>query len=99
MRLINKELQLTKLILVEFLVVFRYPNIACDMLTSDVGQITDSLVTSEPLMKAIYAFLDTDNELNPLQASFFSKLMGLLITRKSEMVCNALFDDFLRRVE
>jgi hypothetical protein len=66
-------------------VFHRYPNIACDLLTSDVSQLTDALAASESLMTAVYSFLDTD-DLNPLQASFFSKLMGLLITRKSEMV-------------
>jgi serine/threonine-protein phosphatase 6 regulatory subunit 1 len=70
--------------------VFRYPNIACDLITSDVSQLTDALAASELLMNAVYSFLDTD-DLNPLQASFFSKLMGLLITRKSEMVCDISF--------
>jgi len=60
---------------------YRYPNVACDLITSDVSQITDALATSESLMKTVYSFLDTDDDLNPLQASFFSKLMGLLITR------------------
>jgi hypothetical protein len=55
-------------------------------LTSDVQQITDALAGSEELVIRLYSFLDGEKPLNPLLASFFSKVMGLLITRKSEMV-------------
>ena len=64
----------------------RYPNIACELLTSDVGQITDSLVTEPQLLDKIMAFIDSGALLNPLQTSFFGKVVGLLITRKSEVV-------------
>ncbi|XP_060563045.1 serine/threonine-protein phosphatase 6 regulatory subunit 3-B-like, partial [Ruditapes philippinarum] len=67
-----------------------YPNTACELLTSDVSQINDALAGSEELVKKLYAFLDTDSTLNPLLASFFSKVMGLLITRKSEMILEFL---------
>ena len=65
---------------------YRYPNIACDLITSDVNEITETLVTTESLLNSIYTFLESDADLNPLQASFFSKVMGLLITRRSQMV-------------
>jgi len=45
------------------------------------------LVTTESLLNSVYTFLESDQDLNPLQASFFSKVMGLLITRRSQMVC------------
>ena len=77
----------------------RYPNTACELLTSDVAQITDKLAGEEALLNKIYTFLESEGPLNPLLASFFSKVMGLLITRKSEMVsiigilaiCTAMF--------
>lgn len=65
---------------------FRYPNTACELLTSDVSQINDKLAGDESLVDKLYAFLEGEKPLNPLLASFFSKVMGLLITRKSEMV-------------
>lgn len=65
---------------------FRYPNTACEVLTSDVTQINDKLAGDEALIDKLYGFLEGEKPLNPLLASFFSKVMGLLITRKSEMV-------------
>jgi hypothetical protein len=56
------------------------------LLTSDVTQITDALATDQKLLDKIMLFVDTDGLLNPLQTSFFSKVVGLLITRKSEVV-------------
>ena len=69
----------------------RFPNTACELLTSDVAQINDALAGSEELVQKLYGFLDADSELNPLLASFFSKVMGLLITRKSEMVRDKIY--------
>ncbi|XP_071113932.1 serine/threonine-protein phosphatase 6 regulatory subunit 3-like isoform X3 [Haliotis cracherodii] len=65
---------------------FRYPNTACEVLTSDVTQINDKLAGDEALIDKLYGFLEGEKPLNPLLASFFSKVMGLLITRKSEMI-------------
>lgn len=68
----------------------RYPNSACELLTSDVAQITSILAGEEGgedgLITDIYAFMENDGPLNPLLASFFSKVMGLLIGRKSTKV-------------
>ena len=66
--------------------ILRYPNTACELLTSDVQQITDALAGTEELVLKLYSFLEGEKPLNPLLASFFSKTMGILITRKSEMV-------------
>uniref|UniRef100_A0A2R5LKL2 Putative sap family cell cycle dependent phosphatase-associated protein n=1 Tax=Ornithodoros turicata TaxID=34597 RepID=A0A2R5LKL2_9ACAR len=63
---------------------YKYPNVACEILTSDVAQINDTLVSTEALMNRLMAYLDTDPPLNPLLASFFSKTMGVLVMRKTE---------------
>ncbi|CAN0425873.1 unnamed protein product [Lampetra fluviatilis] len=68
-----------------------HPNVASEILTADVMQINDRLV-EEPLMSQIYAFLEQESPLNPLLASFFSKVLGVLITRKTEQIL-----DFLRK--
>lgn len=73
---------------------FKYPNIACELLTCDVGVINDKLGNEEPLLEILYAFLEQSSPLNPLLASFFSKTIGNLIARKTEQVIS-----FLRRKE
>ncbi|KAM3870271.1 serine/threonine-protein phosphatase 6 regulatory subunit 2 [Diretmus argenteus] len=69
---------------------FKYPNIACELLTCDVGVINDKLGNEQPLMETLYGFLEQPSPLNPLLASFFSKTIGNLITRKTEQVISFL---------
>ncbi|KFP64003.1 Serine/threonine-protein phosphatase 6 regulatory subunit 2, partial [Cariama cristata] len=73
---------------------FKYPNTACELLTSDVPQINDKLGGDESLLNILYDFLDHEPPLNPLLASFFSKTIGNLIARKTEQVIA-----FLRKKE
>ncbi|XP_015239487.1 PREDICTED: serine/threonine-protein phosphatase 6 regulatory subunit 2 isoform X2 [Cyprinodon variegatus] len=73
---------------------FKYSNIACELLTCDVGVINDKLGNEEPLLESLYAFLEQPSPLNPLLASFFSKTIGNLIARKTEQVIS-----FLRKKE
>ncbi|XP_075713703.1 serine/threonine-protein phosphatase 6 regulatory subunit 2 isoform X6 [Rhinoderma darwinii] len=73
---------------------FKYPNIACELLTCDVPQINDKLGEDEHLLNILYDFLRQDPPLNPLLASFFSKTIGNLIARKTEQVIG-----FLRKKE
>ncbi|CAI9547236.1 unnamed protein product [Staurois parvus] len=73
---------------------FKYPNIACELLTCDVPQINDKLGEDEHLLNILYDFLRQEPPLNPLLASFFSKTIGNLIARKTEQVIG-----FLRKKE
>ncbi|KAG2455772.1 PP6R1 phosphatase, partial [Polypterus senegalus] len=65
---------------------FKYPNISCEILTADVPHINDALGDDQSLLNQLYSFLQTGSgfTLNPLLASFFSRVMGLLISRKTE---------------
>jgi hypothetical protein len=65
---------------------FRYSNIACELLTCDVPQLNERLAGSESLLIKLYSFLNTPPPLNPLLASFFSKAMTGLVTRRAEQV-------------
>uniref|UniRef100_A0A8C4RB07 Protein phosphatase 6, regulatory subunit 3 n=1 Tax=Eptatretus burgeri TaxID=7764 RepID=A0A8C4RB07_EPTBU len=69
---------------------YKYPNVACELLTADVSQINDKLGEDEALLGRLYAFLEQSPPLNPLLASFFSKIMGILITRKTEQIIQFL---------
>ncbi|KAL4659525.1 serine/threonine-protein phosphatase 6 regulatory subunit 2 isoform X2 [Arapaima gigas] len=79
---------------VEEKIRFKYPNIACELLTSDVSHINDKLGSDESLLETLYHFLEQEPPLNPLLASFFSKTIGNLIARKTEQVIA-----FLRKKE
>lgn len=63
---------------------YKYANIACELLTCDVSTLNEKLAGNELLLRNLYAFIDTDEPLNPLLASFFSKTIGMLVTRKSD---------------
>ncbi|XP_060519578.1 serine/threonine-protein phosphatase 6 regulatory subunit 3 isoform X2 [Cylas formicarius] len=69
---------------------FKYPNIASELLTCDIPTINERLARDESLLEKLYAFLENDSPLNPLLASFFSKIMGALIARSSEQVLHFL---------
>ncbi|XP_019615977.1 PREDICTED: serine/threonine-protein phosphatase 6 regulatory subunit 3-like isoform X8 [Branchiostoma belcheri] len=70
---------------VEEKIRYKYPNTACELLTSDVSQINDKLGDDEALLNKLWAFLEAEPPLNPLLASFFSKVMGMLLARKTAM--------------
>ncbi|XP_068848553.1 serine/threonine-protein phosphatase 6 regulatory subunit 1 isoform X3 [Capricornis sumatraensis] len=76
---------------------YKYPSVACEILTSDVPQINDALGADESLLHRLYGFLQSSDSLNPLLASFFSKVMGVLINRKTDQLVSFLRkkDDFV----
>ncbi|XP_062033649.1 serine/threonine-protein phosphatase 6 regulatory subunit 1 [Lepus europaeus] len=76
---------------------YKYPSVACEILTSDVPQINDALGADESLLNRLYGFLQSGSSLNPLLASFFSKVMGILINRKTDQLVSFLRkkDDFV----
>ncbi|XP_054444309.1 serine/threonine-protein phosphatase 6 regulatory subunit 1 isoform X2 [Pteronotus mesoamericanus] len=76
---------------------YKYPSVACEILTSDVPQINDALGADESLLNRLYGFLRSSGRLNPLLASFFSKVMGILINRKTDQLVSFLRkkDDFV----
>nr|XP_028557875.1 serine/threonine-protein phosphatase 6 regulatory subunit 1 isoform X4 [Podarcis muralis] len=76
---------------------YKYPSVSCEILTSDVTQINDALGEDESLLRRLYGFLQTGGILNPLLASFFSKVMGILINRKTDQIVAFLRkkDDFV----
>ncbi|KOC61525.1 Serine/threonine-protein phosphatase 6 regulatory subunit 3 [Habropoda laboriosa] len=62
---------------------YKYPNVACELLTCDISVLNEKLAGNEALLAKLYSFIDTDQPLNPLLASFFSKTIGVLIGRKT----------------
>jgi len=62
---------------------FKNANRACELLTADVQAINDAL-TETKLLELLYSFLEKDNDLNPLLASFVSKTWSLLVVKRTE---------------
>ncbi|XP_076248326.1 phosphatase 6 regulatory subunit 1-like protein fmt isoform X2 [Calliopsis andreniformis] len=63
---------------------YKYPNIACELLTCNVLAMNEKLAGDDTLLAKLYSFIDTDQPLNPLLASFFSKTIGVLVARKAD---------------
>ncbi|OXU18567.1 hypothetical protein TSAR_013934 [Trichomalopsis sarcophagae] len=63
---------------------YKYSNVACELLTCDVPIFTEKLAANEMLLSKLYSFIDKDQPLNPLLASFFSKTLHALLRRASD---------------
>ncbi|XP_064396518.1 serine/threonine-protein phosphatase 6 regulatory subunit 3-like isoform X2 [Halichondria panicea] len=82
---------------VEDKVKFKYPHIACELLTSEVFTITEQLSASEYLMGLLWSFLDSTGPLNPLVGSFISKVLAMLLNKEPMVIFNFMQgrEDFL----
>lgn len=69
-----------------FITVFRYPNIACELLTCDVNEINEALTNEDTHLDMMYSYLQSKPPLNPLTASFLVKVLGMLTQKRSEKV-------------
>lgn len=64
----------------------RYPNIACELLSADVNDIIDALTEEDCYLDQFNDFLMRKPPLNPLSASFYMRVMAMLIQKKGERV-------------
>lgn len=67
---------------------FVLPNLACEILTSDIQPMYNVLSSEEEIWKCFFSFLE-DNEppLNSLMASYFSRTLCSLILKTGSQVC------------
>lgn len=62
---------------------YRFANVSCELLTANIDLINDALL-NPVLLDKLCLFLETDATLNPLLASFLSKIFTLLTQKRTE---------------
>jgi len=70
---------------------FKYPNIASEVLTSECWPIMDAICQPDAL-ELLWSTLDRPQPLNPLLASFFTKVIIMLLNKEVEMITKYLMD-------
>lgn len=62
----------------------RYAHVACEVLSSDTWSIYEALVENRQLIRTFWDFLSRPAPLDPLQASYFTKVNESLFEKKTE---------------
>ncbi|CAO3565586.1 unnamed protein product [Mortierella alpina] len=66
---------------------FKYPFIACEVIACEVWGIFESALSNVDMLVMFWEFLDRPPPLNPVQASYFAKVIGVFLMKKtSEMM-------------
>ncbi|RKP09045.1 SIT4 phosphatase-associated protein-domain-containing protein [Thamnocephalis sphaerospora] len=62
---------------------FKYPYVASEVIACEIWSICELIVENRAIMNNFWSFLSRPAPLNPLQASYFSKVMGVLLQKKT----------------
>ncbi|KAF9931472.1 hypothetical protein FBU30_010088 [Linnemannia zychae] len=62
---------------------FKYPFIACEVIACEVWSIYESALTHNEMLVKFWEFLDRPPPLNPVQASYFAKVIGVFLVKKT----------------
>jgi SIT4-associating protein SAP185/190 len=68
----------------------RYAFVSAEVLSSDTWSMYDALMESKPLLRDFWQFLKRDTPLDPLQASYFTKVNESLFDKKTEEMLDLL---------
>ncbi|XP_065668626.1 serine/threonine-protein phosphatase 6 regulatory subunit 3 isoform X2 [Hydra vulgaris] len=71
---------------VEEIYKYKYMNLACEVLTLDIYSILNKIASSVEYLNILWGYISSLPPLNPLSASFFSKVLTILICRKTSEV-------------
>ena len=74
----------------ELTVQYRHPSLACEVLQCAIPAVLDRLAADCSLLERLCALLRQPAPLNPLLASFLSRTLTLLISKKTEQVRSRL---------
>ncbi|KAH9660759.1 serine/threonine-protein phosphatase 6 regulatory subunit 3 isoform x1 [Citrus sinensis] len=83
-----------------FLVMFRFPFVACEIFTCEIDVILKTLVEEEELMNLLFSFLEPNRPHSALLAGYFSKVVVCLMLRKTVPLMNyvQIHPDVFRRL-
>ncbi|KAF9572844.1 hypothetical protein EC968_009409 [Mortierella alpina] len=62
---------------------FKYPFIACEVIACEVWGIFESALSNIDMLVKFWEFLDRPAPLNPVQASYFAKVIGVFLMKKT----------------
>jgi len=62
---------------------FKYPFLACEILCSEIWVITEAIFIDETLLDVLFSFLDKPHPINPLLASYTSRVAIVLLSRRT----------------
>ncbi|KAF9581089.1 hypothetical protein BGW38_002020 [Lunasporangiospora selenospora] len=62
---------------------FKYPFIACEIFSCDVWGIFESVFSNVDMLVKFWEYLDRPPPLNPVQASYFAKVVGVFLMKKT----------------
>ncbi|KAF8979145.1 hypothetical protein BGZ46_005763 [Entomortierella lignicola] len=62
---------------------FKYPFIACEVIACEVWGIYESALSNVDMLVKFWEFLDRPQPLNPVQASYFAKVIGIFLMKKT----------------
>ncbi|KAJ8066307.1 hypothetical protein OCU04_005385 [Sclerotinia nivalis] len=68
----------------------RYAYVAAEVLSSDNWSICEALMENQPLLRKFWEFLNLPAPLDPLQASYFTKVNEALLDKKTEEMLDLL---------
>lgn len=68
----------------------RYAYVAAEVLSSDNWSICEALMENQPLLRKFWEFLKLPAPLDPLQASYFTKVNEALLDKKTEEMLELL---------
>ncbi|VUC22846.1 unnamed protein product [Clonostachys rosea] len=83
----------------------RYAFVACEVLSSDTWSIYEALTENRHMVREFWSFLSRPSPLDPLQASYFTKINESLFEKKTDDMMDLLrnlpnaVDNLLRHVE
>ncbi len=64
----------------------RYSYVSCEVLSCEIWSICETVVQSRELLSHFWTFLDRPPPLNPLQASYFTKVNEQFLEKKTDEV-------------